>query len=39
MYVDGFQATPPPPTIPEPGTLALIGTGLLGLFRSRLKKR
>ena len=30
-----FAATPPPPTMPEPGTLALLGVALIGLVAVR----
>ena len=29
VYLDGFGATIPPPTTPEPGTLALLGSGAI----------
>ena len=37
-YVDGFGAQiPDPDPVPEPGILALLGIGVLGLFRARRK--
>jgi len=39
VYLDGFGSVIPVDPVPEPGTLALIGTGLLGLFRARFRKR
>ncbi len=38
VYLDGFGGTPPPPSTPEPGTLAMMGSGLLlgaGWLRNR----
>jgi hypothetical protein len=29
VYLDGFGGTLPPPTTPEPGTLALLGSGAI----------
>ena len=29
VYLDGFGGTPPPPGVPEPGTLAMLGSGAL----------
>jgi hypothetical protein len=29
VYLDGFGAAPPPQTTPEPGTLAMLGSGVL----------
>jgi hypothetical protein len=37
VYLDGFGGTPPPPTTPEPGTLALLGTG--GIFAANWLRR
>jgi hypothetical protein len=34
VYLDGFGGIIPPPTTPEPGTLALLGSG--SHFRSQL---
>lgn len=29
VYLDGFGGAPPPPGVPEPGTLAMVGSGLV----------
>jgi len=37
VYLDGFGAAPPPPGVPEPGTLAMLGTG--GIFAANWLRR
>ena len=37
VYLDGFGAAPPQPTVPEPTTMILLGCGLLGLVGMRKK--
>jgi len=43
---DGFEewhallgTTPPPPSLPEPSTVMILGTGLLGLAATRMRKK
>lgn len=38
VYLDGFGNVAPPPSVPEPASLALIGLGLAGLATMRRRK-
>ncbi|MDA8086292.1 MAG: PEP-CTERM sorting domain-containing protein [Nitrospiraceae bacterium] len=40
VYLDGFGAAPPSPSVPEPATFFLFGTGItgFGLLRRKLRK-
>ena len=39
VYLDGFGATNPPNDVPEPGSLALLGLGFVGLAAARQRQK
>jgi len=38
-FIDNFQVDEAPPAVPEPGSLMLLGTGVLGVARAVRRRR